>query len=94
VTIELERVVMADEFGAKHGVWCCEKKEKCGWQGFLLTAGLAWGEIPENTMWRHQHDAVCGGRLIQIVARHRRVDRAARTRNNEADPGSIGDPAR
>lgn len=60
---------MADEFGEKHGVWCCEKKEKCIWQGFLLTAGLAWGEVPVGTMWRKRHDAVCGGRLIQIVAR-------------------------
>ena len=69
---QVQRVVMEDEFGAEHGVWCCEKKEKCEAQGFLLTAGLAWGVVPTGTLWRKRHDAVCGGRLLQIVARHNR----------------------
>lgn len=62
--------VMVDTVVKKHGVWCCEKKEQCRSQGFLLTSGLGWGVVPVGTPWRQRHDEVCGGRLIQIVGRN------------------------
>ena len=50
------------------GVWCCERRYQCKWQGFALHAGLAWGEIPsENNAWRQWHDRECGGQLIQLI---------------------------
>jgi hypothetical protein len=52
------------------GVWCCEHKSRCKWQGFALNHGIGWGVVPKNTgaySWREAHDRECGGRLIQLV---------------------------
>ncbi len=49
------------------GVWCCQRRHNCKWQGFALYQGLAWGEIPTGTSWRKYHDLECGGKLIQLV---------------------------
>ncbi len=50
------------------GVWCCEHKSKCKWQGFALHKGLAWGS-PELSLpeWREWHEKQCGGNLIQLL---------------------------
>jgi len=57
------------------GVWCCEKRHKCKWQGYVLRQGLAWGEIPANTEWRKWHDKKCRGQLIQLVGNDRMTER-------------------
>lgn len=59
----VDRVVM------RHGgVFCCQHKDRCGWQGFVLHQGLGWGTIPhELNPWRQAHDQMCGGSLIQLV---------------------------
>lgn len=67
-----ERFAASVLFGFAHGgVWCCEHKAKCKWQGFALHQGLAWGEVPKlfpgYRDWRSVHDQECGGRLIQLV---------------------------
>ena len=50
------------------GVWCCEKKYKCSWQGYALHRGLSWGEIDKvSQAWRHTHEERCGGKLIQLI---------------------------
>lgn len=53
------------------GVWCCEHKTRCKWQGFALHQGLAWGKVPEKFEgyrdWRSVHDEECGGELIQLI---------------------------
>jgi len=51
------------------GVWCCERRHNCKWQGFMLHQGLAWGEIPfpTSTSWRKYHDIECRGKLIQLI---------------------------
>lgn len=52
------------------GVWCCEHRWRCKWQGARLSGGLAWGNILESLSkndWRAWHDRMCGGRLIQLV---------------------------
>ncbi len=52
------------------GVWCCQKREKCTWQGFALHRGLAWGSISRALPpWREAHDKHCGGELIQLIPR-------------------------
>jgi len=56
----LDRLVMP-------GVWCCEHRAKCKWQGFALHQGLSWGAIPEHGQWREWHNRECGGRLIQLI---------------------------
>lgn len=56
----LDRLVMP-------GVWCCEHRAECKWQGFALHQGLSWGIIPEHSQWREWHDRECGGRLIQLI---------------------------
>jgi len=53
--------------GYASGVYCCEKRENCQWQGIVLHLGLAWGTVPTNTGWREWHDHMCGGKLIQLV---------------------------
>jgi len=50
------------------GVWCCEYRHKCKWQGFALHQGLAWGSKEYALRaWRTWHDRECGGKLIQLV---------------------------
>jgi len=50
------------------GVWCCENKSACKWQGYALHQGLGWGTIPpETNEWRMWHNRECGGKLIQLV---------------------------
>ncbi len=50
------------------GVWCCERKHDCKWQGFALFRGLAWGkkEGPLDE-WTKYHSEYCGGKLIQLL---------------------------
>lgn len=48
-------------------VWCCERKERCRWQGFALNQGLGWGTVRKSGAWREWHDRECGGRLIQLT---------------------------
>jgi len=53
------------------GVWCCERKSACKWQGFVLNHGLGWGLVPQDAganSWRSAHSRECGVRLIQLVA--------------------------
>jgi hypothetical protein len=46
----------------------CEHKHKCKWQGYPMSAGLAWGPIPEKgDRWRDAHDERCGGRLVTML---------------------------
>jgi hypothetical protein len=57
------------------GVWCCERRSECAWQGYALHHGLAWGVVPgEETPWRRYHDRHCGGRLIQLLDPTKGVD--------------------
>ena len=50
------------------GVWCCEHRFNCNWQGINLHQGLGWGTIPpEHSVFRKWHDKECGGKLIQLV---------------------------
>lgn len=56
----------------KRGLWGCERKENCGWQGFMLTRGISEGEIPKAldpkfNCWRNAHDHHCGGDLVQLI---------------------------
>ena len=53
----------------KHpGVWCCDRRHRCGWQGFLLHQGLSWGTIPsEHGSWCKCHDLHCSGTLVQLL---------------------------
>lgn len=51
------------------GVWCCEHKHSCKWQGFALDKGLAWGnkDFSPNSEWAEWHKKKCGGKLIQLI---------------------------
>lgn len=50
------------------GVFCCQHKDQCRWQCFMLHGGLGWGTIPRETnLWRQAHDERCGGKLIQLM---------------------------
>ena len=50
------------------GVWCCEHKEQCRFQGLRLSLGLGWGKVPEPPdAFLRLHERYCGGRLIQLV---------------------------
>ena len=52
------------------GVWCCEKRVACRWQGYALHQGLGWGTVrPSHDPWRIAHDRECGGKLIQLLPR-------------------------
>jgi hypothetical protein len=53
---------------ANRPIFCCEKMEKCSFQGFVLRHGLSWGRI-EDTLeaWRKAHSEYCGGRLVQLI---------------------------
>lgn len=55
--------------GKHTGVWCCERKEDCEWQGYALFRGLAWGTI-ESPLdeWTKAHAKYCGGKLTQLLA--------------------------
>ncbi len=56
-----------DDLFKHDGVWCCENKSKCKWQGFVLNHGIAWGVVPVYGEWKEYHDRHCGGRLIQLI---------------------------
>ena len=57
------------------GVWCCEHRSQCKWQGFALHQGLGWGELPDETNdWRKYHAFHCGGKLIQLAVPNTSVE--------------------
>lgn len=57
----------AEEF-FETGLFVCERKHKCKWQGFRMRDGLGFGVIPhQSDAWRNRHDSECRGRLIQLI---------------------------
>jgi len=41
----------------------CTEKEKCTWQGAVLTEGLGWGKL-DGSVWEDTHNKECKGKLI------------------------------
>jgi hypothetical protein len=62
---EVDHKVYETEFP---GVWCCERRSECRWQGFALHQGLGWGKVRGGwDPWAQAHERECGGKLIQLL---------------------------